>query len=367
MTLAVMKGVMKKRNRTLTFCLSILIGMLPLFTAAAADVEVSFLYPLSNFSGPIPSIWAQVAVDPEGDEVYVLHPRENEIRIFNETGMETFSFGEGLFSSRDLTIGHAGETFILSGHGKSSAIHRTNYRGELLETLTLKGFPEKYEGFAASQLAYRNESLYLINTQALAVVVVDTKGNFIEAHDLNAALRRIHTGDQDSMKELKEISIAGFDVDYSGNILFTVPSLFSAFRLSAEGTLEMFGRPGSARSKFGVVGGITSDEDGNIYVADRLRCVVLIFSNELVFRSEFGYRGTGGPANLIAPNDLTISRKGNIFVAQAANRGVSVFKVVYERPPVIEMDQLGDSSLELTQTEVERLDIDMDVEMQLRN
>ena len=73
---------------------------------------------------------------------------------------------------------------------------------------------------------------------------------------------------------------------------------------------------------------------GYIYVADRLRSVVLVFDHNFVFQTEFGYRG-GQPSNLIVPDDLAIDARGNVYVAQAANRGVSVFGMAYDKvgPP----------------------------------
>ena len=64
-------------------------------------------------------------------------------------------------------------------------------------------------------------------------------------------------------------------------------------------------------------------------MADRLRSVVLVFDRDLRFQTEFGYRGDR-PANLFVPDDLAVDRRGNIYVAQAANRGVSVYRVVRE-------------------------------------
>ena len=68
---------------------------------------------------------------------------------------------------------------------------------------------------------------------------------------------------------------------------------------------------------------------GYIYVADRLRSVVLVFDPSFRFQTEFGYRGDR-PSSLIVPDDLAIDGKGNVYVGQAANRGVSVFRVVHE-------------------------------------
>ena len=174
--------------------------------------------------------------------------------------------------------------------------------------------------------------------------MLDADGGFQEGYDLNAILRR-YLGDDDRLKKqaenpdwaddrLEDISINGFHVDKRGNMFFTVPVLFSAYRLSADGRLAEFGRPGSAPGKFGVVAGIVTDDMGFIYVTDRLRSVVLVFDRNFVFQTEFGYRG-GRPSNLIVPDDVAIDADGNVYVAQAANRGVSVFRMAYDEagPP----------------------------------
>jgi hypothetical protein len=93
--------------------------------------------------------------------------------------------------------------------------------------------------------------------------------------------------------------------------------------------LTEFGRSGSGRGKFGVAAGIATDEMGYVYVADRLRCVVMVFDRDLQFQTEFGYRGDQ-PSNLTAPDGLAIDSSGNVYVGQAANRGVSVFRVVHQ-------------------------------------
>jgi hypothetical protein len=174
---------------------------------------------------------------------------------------------------------------------------------------------------------------------------LDTDGYFKAGYDLNTILRRF-LGDDERLKKnsaentdwaekrLENIAINGFHVDKRGNMLFTVPVLFSAYRFSADGGLAEFGRPGSAPGKFGVTAGIVTDELGYIYVADRLRSVVLVFDHNFVFQTEFGYRG-GRPSNLIVPDDVAIDSGGNVYVAQAANRGVSVFGMAYDKvgPP----------------------------------
>jgi hypothetical protein len=213
-----------------------------------------------------------------------------------------------------------------------------NYRGEHVSEIPLKNLPKAFSKARPNRVVYAQGSLYLVDSASLLVVVVDERGFFERGHDLNKVLRPSLSRERaqrelDNVdwkkKRLEFIELNGFTVDGQGNMLFTVPVLFTAFRLSPDGGVETFGKSGSGPGKFGVVAGIATDDMGYVYVADRLRSVVLIFDSSLQFQEEFGYRGDR-PSNLIVPDDLAVDRNGNIYVAQAANRGVSVFRLVRE-------------------------------------
>lgn len=298
--------------------------------SALARASASFLYPLASFAGPVPSQWAKLAIDPERNEVYALRPRENDVRIFNEQGMELYAF-EGLPSSRDISAGDEGEILILTRRLGDSTIHLYNYRGEKISEIALKDVPEEFTSARPDRLVYRQDSLYLLDSNLLIAIVARGDGSFARGHDLKAALWKAWNADEDEekAKDLDEIEVTGFDVDDDGNLLFTVATLFSGFRVSPEGDLQVFGRPGSGKGKFGVAAGVAAAPTGHVLVADRLRCVVLIFDHDLVFQNEFGYRGAS-PSNLIAPDDVAIDARGNVYVSQAANRGVSVFRMETE-------------------------------------
>jgi DNA-binding beta-propeller fold protein YncE len=306
---------------------------------ASAGVTASFRYPLSNFSGPVPSHWAKLAVDQERGEVYALNQRANDIRIFDEHGMEIFVFGDGYSSAADIAIGEDGDIFILSTGYQTATVHLLNYRGEHVSEIALKNVPESFSKFIPDRLLYGKQALYLVDSDSLLVVRVDEEGSYQKGYDLNVAMRPFLDREKRKQKEIQEddwakrqledINLNGFTVDDHGNMFFTVPVLFSAFRLSPGGEVAQFGRPGSGPGKFGVVAGIATDEMGYIYVADRLRSVVLVFDPGFDFQTEFGYRGDR-PSSLMVPDDLAIDREGNVYVGQAANRGVSVFRVVRE-------------------------------------
>lgn len=320
------------------FALLVLPALAP-WNPASAGVTATFRYPLSNFSGPVRSQWAKLAVDRERNEIYALNQRANDIRIFDEHGMEIFVFGDGYASARDISIGDDGDIFILTTGYQTATVHLLNYRGEHVSEIPLKNIPAAFSGFVADRVIYRQESLYLVDSDALLVIMVDEEGSFQKGFDLNITMRPFLDREERKQKEMQDvdwakrmlddISLNGFTVDEHGNLFFTVPVLFSAYRLSPDGGVTEFGRAGSGPGKFGVVAGIATDDMGYIYVADRLRSVVLIFDPSFRFQTEFGYRGDR-PSSLIVPDDLAIDGKGNVYVGQAANRGVGVFRVVHE-------------------------------------
>jgi hypothetical protein len=324
-------------RRTLTQSI-LALSVALLASPATAGVTASYRYPLSNFSGPVLSQWAKLAVDPERNEVYALHQRKHDIRIFDEHGMEIFVFAEGFGSAADIAIGDDGDIFVLSQGYQSAQIHLLNYRGEEISLITPQGLPDTFSGFVPDRIVYQDKSLYLVDSDAMKVVVADAAGRFEKGYDLSREIKPLVPQDKFKRelsindwrkRQLESIGLNGFTVDHEGNLFFTVPVLFSAFRLSASGELTAFGRSGSSKGKFGVVAGIATDDMGYVYVADRLRSVVLVFDPRLEFETEFGYRGNQ-PSNLIVPDDVAVDGNGNVYVGQAANRGVSVFKIVHQ-------------------------------------
>ena len=311
--------------------------------AASAETQItaSYLYNLADFQGPVPSLFARITVDSEQGEVYTLDRSERSIQIYNGTAMQTYAFGEGLglASANDLAAGDNGEMFVLYRHPAATVRH-LDYRGQIINNLDLSHAGDADTPFKPDYLGYLNGKLYLADKGSMQVVIATTTGE-IEQHidfrqmigeqikeesseqDLNKAQREKLRED---LANLEGAELNGFHVDAQGQIYFTISSYFSAYRYSSGNKLEIFGTPGSAPGKFGVVASIATDRQGNIFVSDRLRCVVLMFDQALNFQSEFGYRG-GRPENLVVPDDLALDSKNQrIYVAQAANRGVSVFK-----------------------------------------
>ena len=87
-------------------------------TAEAQPVKGAFLYNLSNFTGAIPFSWPRVLIDQERNEAYVVY--QDFIRVFNEAGMEVYSFGDelGVGSIVDLALDPAATSFFSRTNGQ---------------------------------------------------------------------------------------------------------------------------------------------------------------------------------------------------------------------------------------------------------
>jgi DNA-binding beta-propeller fold protein YncE len=289
-----------------------------------AEIQTNYIYSLSNFSGLVHSNLARIHFDEDRKELYVTDMGDGGVRIFNAQGMEIYRFGDdwNLGSIIAAVVRENGDILVLNQTISSNTIYVCNYRGELKSQFNLKRLPSGFESFSPSSMVYRHEQLYLLDNSAMRLLVTDANGVSLMGYDL-AALT-----DVDEEKRI-QTAIGGFSVDHEKNILFTIPVLFSAFKLTPEGTLSGFGRPGSAPGRFNNTGGIVADDRGYYYVSDRLKHAILIFDKNYRFVKEFGYRGSK-PDNLTGPRDLLIDADNRLYVSQLSSRGVSVFKITYE-------------------------------------
>jgi len=320
---------MEKKYGIIKFFVLIFLTILVVFSYPLKLQAISgtFLYNLSNFTGTIPYSWPRVRVDKENHEVYVLY--QNLIRVFNESGMEIYSFGEQLDvgSIVDMEIDKEGDIILLSykwsefRKKNNFQITRCNYRGEPVSKIEIKNIHPKFSEFLPNRMVYKSGELYLASLSSMMVAIVDENGNFKKGFDILPMLEL-------EEKEKADAMMDGFWVDQEGNILFSVPPLFRVYKLYSDGKIEYFGRPGSSPGRFNIVAGIVTDRRGNILAVDKLKCSIMVFDKNFKFITQFSSRGYK-PGYLISPDDITIDGKDRIYVTQGAKRGVSVFKLTY--------------------------------------
>jgi hypothetical protein len=303
--------------------LALLVGLAALAAAPAAPPEgarPAYLFDIATAAGASDSTWAALAYDRAHDELFAVFG--GQVHVFNGAGMESYTFGGDGDVGQVERVGllESGELLLLSSMGGRRAILQADFRGERLGTFAVRGLPAGFEGFEPDRLQVQGERVYLVQTGRMRLVVTDLMGKVEQAHDLAALVRASDPGIKAGM--------SGFFADPQGNLYFTMPLAFAAFVMSPARELRRFGTRGSSPGRFNVVGAIAADEQGNVFVLDRLRSVVMMFDPSLRFLSEVGYRGDG-PSNLVAPFDLAVGN-GKVFASQARDRGVKVF---HYQPP----------------------------------
>jgi hypothetical protein len=295
-----------------------------------AEIKPELLYRLSDFNGVVPYREERISVDRERDEVYVIH--RNYVHVYNNVGMEVYRFGgdPALGQMMNLAVDEQGDIFLLSLDTSASPaspdrkgylLHRLNYRGESVAKLEVSGLPRKYADFFPTDLFCREDRLLLVSRAQMLAVETDRKGVFLRGHDF-AELSGVPE------KKRRDVEIFGFSVDRAGNMYFTVPTLFSAFKVSPDGTtVKEFGNRGSKPGSFSVVTGIVADDHGNCLVADGQRNVVMVFDENFRFITEIGNSGGKKDLHMVSPRDIAIGNSGKLYVVQRAARGIFVFSV----------------------------------------
>ena len=283
----------------------------------AAQSQATYLHTLADFGGPLRYDGVHISIDRATDETYIIN--QNIVYVFNASGMQTFSFGEDLDVGQivDVAVDRNGGFLLLSSRDGRSIVTRCTFRGVPIGPVEFSGFPAGLE-LMANRMMLRNGHLYLASLAESKVIVTDVAGVFRSSIDVFSQLL--------PEERMDDVQSVGFFVDDAGNIFLTMPTLFRVFKRAPDGTMASFGSAGSGQGKFGILGGIATDKAGNLFVADKLKCVVMVFDQDFRFLTEFGYRGPGA-ANLIVPDDVAVDRRGRIYVSQWRRRGVSVFSV----------------------------------------
>jgi sugar lactone lactonase YvrE len=288
---------------------------------ASQPVRGGYLYTLANFTGPVRDNFSRVIADKERKEIYVLY--QNTVRVFNDSGMEIYRFGDDLDLGHivDVAVDREGDILLLTYRDTRSAIVRCNYRGEPKATVELKNVPAEFSEFSPNRMIYQQDTLYVASLSTMKLVIANREGNFKKGYDLISLFEL-------EEKDRGNVELSGFSVDAVGNILMTVPVLFRAYILSPDGALTSFGKPGGAPGRFNIAAGIARDSKGNYLVVDRLKGSVMVFDKNFNFVTQFGFRGYG-PSDLIFPDDIAVDNGDRVYVTQMGRRGVSVYKLSY--------------------------------------
>ena len=259
----------------------------------------------------------RVSVDRERREIFVIY--QNIIRIYSSSGMETFSFGD------DLDLGHILDAAV-DRKGTSSCFRtRTPVDRDAVHLSGRAGWnhrdieaPCRRWRSTPTGWSCKNGLFYFASLAASSVIITD-------AVALSRSTLKCCPPMEGEAKEKDGAETIGFTVGNEGSLYFTVPAMFKVCRIFAGREVAAFGRPGSAAGRFGVVAGVALDSRGNLLVADKLKCVVMVFDKDFRFLYEFGYRGN--QARKPHRPERLGHRFGEdrVYVTQGRRRGVGVF------------------------------------------
>lgn len=307
-------------NRLAASAALLALSVVPAFSEPA---DVVYRHDLADFTGTIPTSDARVVADPPRSEVYTLYG--NEVRVFNDAGMEIYRFTVDLETGRlvDLAVEQDGDLLMLvyesfAGEGtKNWSLLRADFRGRPQARIDIdrSGAAER---LLPNRLLLRGGAIWLVSLNQMLAAVVSGDGRLERTLDL-FAIAGLDEKDRNSTE------VSGFDVAADGSVVFAVPVQFRVYSLDPDGSVRAFGRAGSAAGNFGVVGAVVIDGEGNLFVSDRLRSVVMVFTREFRFLREFGR--TANREWLARPGAMALDPAGRLYVSQVRNRGVAVFAI----------------------------------------
>lgn len=285
-------------------------------------IEATYLFQLVTPTGVLPLHWPSLTYDRTHDELFVV--AEGFVRVFDATGMEVHSFGDdgSLGRVERVAVLEDGELLLLTNVDGKRALLRCDFRGEPIAPLELAELPASLGDFQPDQMVYRDGRLYFAERGSMRVVVTDGTGRYLRASNLREVVTAVLPPDGDRRPPTH---LDAFNVDDAGNLLVTMATTFAAAVVSPDGEVRLFGMRGSRPGTFNIVGGIDANENGLLFVTDRLRSSVSVWSRDLQHLGAFGYRGED-VSNLSTPYEIAVGN-GKVFVAQAGGQGVKVFRI----------------------------------------
>jgi hypothetical protein len=326
---------------------TVLCGLTCLLYSSPASAEpvkdVSYLYKLSTFTGNAPvGLWPTLRIDRANNEIYAMSP--DEIHVFNLQGMEIYQIGlldsENQTRERiiDVAVKRSGDIVYLTqslDQGKvRSFLVTANFRGEPDTRLALKEFPSDLADFQVDRMLALDGLFYLANLGDMRVAVINEEGVYRRSYDIAPLLVKRISSEGPKLKRKKfspedDLGMGDFDVDREGNIVFTSPTIGSAYRLTPDQQLEVISVRGNGAGKFGIPFGIVADSKGNYLVSDILRNAVMIFDHDLKYVGGFGAGRYITDASINAPRGMVIDKDDKVYVSQTESAGVSVFQLGY--------------------------------------
>ena len=272
-----------------------------------------------------------VSADPIGGEIFVCDVRKNRILIFDEEGRFRFvARGGTTFSSpTDLAVDPEGRLVVLANHRRRRAVIELDFDGLFLREVAMEIpgdlLPPNLTSLALSP---RGDRIYLMDSANFMLWMTDRDGSFVGSVDLAG------TADETVRRNL----ILGRADVYGDRVLVTVASHGEIRIFDLEGRpITTVGKKGTAPCQLGFPTAAALDEQGNLFVIDQQRMVILQW--RIRDNSCLGEHYSIGnlPGYLYFPNDLVLNPTGRLFVSQGFEGRVQAYEGLAPATRVLEV------------------------------
>lgn len=248
-----------------------------------------------------------LVADTKARVVHVFDPAKRKYKTLRPPDSDPFM--------APIAIALDGQENIYVSDSMRSRVFVFSSEGKFRKTIGALGKNESiFKRCTGIAIDSRRGRLYVVDTTAMNIVVMDLDGKVIE--------RIGHRGaDAGEFNYPTQISLA-----HDGSFWVTDSLNFRVQHFGADGKpVNGFGRLGDGLGEFDKAKGIAVDAQGNIYVVDGMRDRVQVFSAEGQLRFFFGNTGAG-PGEFFLPTGITVDHN-KVYVADGYNRRVQIFQL----------------------------------------
>lgn len=279
-------------------------------------LRVEFLYAVEHAGGRGERLREPVDIflDRKTGELYVVDAAAAEILVYDRNGMfvQAIEVGGAAGAPRMVAVDGLGRIYV--AHLTSGKISLLDYRGEVLDALTLPGVvdvpgaPVRPVAFAVGAAG----EVYALKS-AGGIVRVDPDG---DAHEEIP----IAGGEKPNL-------IYGIAVDRTGRFLFTDMRPYSVVTFDPKsGDSKRFGSAGVLYGQLDRPIGIAADDAGRIFVVSTVTNKVSCFGRDGEFIEEFGQIGEGY-GRFYMPSKIVSDGRDRVYVLENTLKRVQVFRV----------------------------------------
>jgi len=274
--------------------------------------------PLRGDGFQLPS---SVVADLHAREVFVCDPFNHRIAIFDDTGLFKFEILGGVTfrAPRDVAVDPEGYLFAVAFHKGLSSIVKLDFDGKFLEVLELQGLAEDLQRLDLRSVAISpsGDRLYTMDIRNHRLFIFDRSGVLMGAFNFEEGRTE---------EEIESLVIGRVDV-YDTTVIAAVPSDGLVYLFDLDGQEQGFvGLKGTTPCHLGFPVAGALDEQGRIVILDKQRALFQVWDpkENRCIREYFGFGNR--PGFFYQPDDLTLDRRGQVFVSQGFEGRVQMYK-----------------------------------------